>query len=69
MTKSKMKNYNRILTEKQQKFQHCHQVKPAVMNISLVKKYYLLIKQKKTIQGQGRKQEKIPRTLQALNKK
>ena len=33
-----------ILTEKQQKHQHYHQVKLINMDIFLVKKYYLLIK-------------------------
>ena len=44
MIKLKMKNYNTILTEKQQKYQHYHQVKLINMNILQVKKYYHLIK-------------------------
>ena len=39
-----MKNYNMILTEKQQKYQLYHEAKLKNMNISEVKKYYLLIK-------------------------
>ena len=34
-----MKNYNMILVEKQQKCQHCHQVKLINVNILEVKKY------------------------------
>ena len=37
----KMKNYNMILTEKQQKYQIYHHVKWINMNILQVKKYYL----------------------------
>ena len=37
-------NYNTILTEKQQKYQHYHQVKLINMNILQAQKYYLLIK-------------------------
>ena len=44
MIKLKMKNYNMILTEKQQKYQHYHQVKLINMNILQVKKYCHLIK-------------------------
>ena len=40
----KIKEYNMILTEKQQKYQHYHQVKLIDMNILQVKEYYLLIK-------------------------
>ena len=40
------KNYNMILTEKQQKYQHYHPEKSINMNILQVKKYYLLIKEK-----------------------
>ena len=39
------KNYNMILTEKQQKYQHNHQVKLINMNILQVKKCYFLIKE------------------------
>ena len=38
-----MKNFN-ILSGKQQKYQHYHQVKLIDMNILPAKKYYLLIK-------------------------
>ena len=41
-----MKNYNTILTEKQEKYQQYHQVKSINMSILQVKKYYLLIKDK-----------------------
>ena len=37
-----IKNYNMILTEKQQKYQHCHLEKLINMNILKVKKYYLI---------------------------
>ena len=37
-------NYNTILTEEQQKYQHYHQVKLINMNILQAQKYYLLIK-------------------------
>ena len=33
MIKLKMKNYNTILTDKQQKYQHCRQIKVINMNI------------------------------------
>ena len=36
--------YNTILTEKQQKYQHYHQVKLTNMNSLQAKKYYLPIK-------------------------
>ena len=39
-----MKKYNKILTEKQQKYQNFHQVKLISMNILQVKKYLNLIK-------------------------
>ena len=43
-----MKNYNIVLTEKQQKYQHYHQLKLLNMNILRAKKYYhLMIKQAK----------------------
>ena len=42
--KSKMENYNTILTEKQLKYQHYHQVKWTNMNLLKAKKYYHLIK-------------------------
>ena len=38
------KNCNMKLREKQQKYQHYHQVKLIKMNILQMKKYYLLIK-------------------------
>ena len=44
MTRLEMKNYNMILTKKQQKHQHYHKVKLINMNILQVKKYYLMIK-------------------------
>ena len=44
MIKLKMENYNMILTEKQQKLQHYHQVKLINMNILQAKEYYHLIK-------------------------
>ena len=37
--KLKMRNYNMILTEKQQKYQHYHQVKLVNLNTLHVKKY------------------------------
>ena len=42
-----MKNYNMILTEKQQKYQHYHQEKLINMNTLQVKKYHLLIKEER----------------------
>ena len=42
--KIKMKNYNMILTEKQQKYQHYYQVKLINMIIFQAKKYFHLIK-------------------------
>ena len=42
-----MENYNIVLTEKQQKYQHYHLGKFMYMNIFQVKKYYLLIKANK----------------------
>ena len=46
MIRLEMKDYNMILTEKQQKYQHYHQVKVIKVNILQVKKYCLLIKDK-----------------------
>ena len=46
MIRLRMKNCNTILTEKQQKDQHYHQVKLINMNFLQVKKYYHLIKVK-----------------------
>ena len=46
MIRLEMKNYNMILPEKQEKYQHYHQVKLINMNILQVKKNYLLIKVK-----------------------
>ena len=40
-----VENYNIILTEKQQKYQHYHQIKLINMNILQVKKYYVLIEE------------------------
>ena len=45
MVKLEIKNYNTILTEKQQKYQHYHQVKLSV-SILQEKKHYLLIEAK-----------------------
>ena len=44
MIRLEINNYNTILTEKQQKYQHYHQVKLINMNILRAQKYYLLIK-------------------------
>ena len=44
MMRLEMKNYNMMLTEKQQKYQHSHQIKLVNINILQVKKYYLLVK-------------------------
>ena len=44
MIKLMMKNYNKILTEKQQKHHHFLQIKLINMNILQVKKCYHLIK-------------------------
>ena len=44
MIRLEMKSYNKILTEKQQKYQHYHQVKLINMNTLQMKKYYHLIK-------------------------
>ena len=41
-----MKNYNKILTEKLQKYQHHNLEKLINMNILEVKKYYLLVEAK-----------------------
>ena len=43
MIRLEMKNYNRILTEKLQKYQHYHLEKFINMNILQVKKYRFLI--------------------------
>ena len=43
-TRLKMKKYNMILTEKQQKHEHYHQVKFINIIILQAKKYYHLIK-------------------------
>ena len=45
MIRLEIKNYNMILTKKQQKHQHYHKVKLINMNILQVKKYYHLIKE------------------------
>ena len=44
MIRLKMKNYSTRLPEKQQKYQHYHQVKLVNINILQVKKYYHMIK-------------------------
>ena len=44
MIKLRMKNYNTILIEKQQKYQHYHPEKLINMNILQAKKYCHLIK-------------------------
>ena len=44
MIRLEINNYNTILTEKQQKYQHYHQVKLINMNILQAQKYCLLIK-------------------------
>ena len=46
MIRLEINNYNTILTEEQQKYQHYHQVKLINMNILQAQKYYLLIKAK-----------------------
>ena len=46
MIRLKMKNYNMILTEKLQKHQSYYQAKLAGVNIILMKKHCLLIKNK-----------------------
>ena len=46
MIRLEMKNYNMMLTEKQQNYQHYCRVKLINMNILQVKKNYLLIKEK-----------------------
>ena len=46
LIKLEMKNYNVILREKRQKYQHDHLEKFINMNILQVKKYYLLIEDK-----------------------
>ena len=45
MIKVEMKNYNIILTKKQQKYLHYHPKKIINMNNLQLKKYYLLIKE------------------------
>ena len=45
MIRLQIKNYNMILTEKQQKYRRYHQVALTGMNILQVKKYYLLIQE------------------------
>ena len=44
MIRLEMKNYNMILTEKQQKYQHYHQLKLININFLQVKIYCHLIK-------------------------
>ena len=43
MIRLEIKNYNTILTEKQQKYQHYHQVKLINMNILQMKKYQVKV--------------------------
>ena len=43
MIRLEIKNYNKILTEKQQKYQHYHQVKLINMNILQMKKYLVKV--------------------------
>ena len=43
MIRLEIKNYNTILTEKQQKYQHYHQVKLINMNILQMKKYMVKV--------------------------
>ena len=45
MIRLEIKNYNMILTKKQAKYQHYHQVKLINMNNLQVKKYYHMIKE------------------------
>ena len=45
MVKLEMKNCNRILTEKQKKYQHYHLKKLVNLNFSQVIKLYLLFKE------------------------
>ena len=45
MIRLEMKNWNIILIEKQQKYNHYHLEKLINMNILQVKKYWLLIKE------------------------
>ena len=52
MIRLEMKNYNMILTEKLERYQHYYQVELINMNILQVKKYYLLIK--KEVRGQAK---------------
>ena len=47
MIRLEIKNYNTILTEKQQKYQHYHLKKLINMNILQVKKYFFLIKEER----------------------
>ena len=44
MIRLEINKYNMILTEKQQKYHHYHQIKAPNMNILWAKKYCLLIK-------------------------
>ena len=46
MIRLEMKNYDMILTEKQQKYRHYDEIKLININILEVKKYCLLIKGK-----------------------
>ena len=51
----KIKNYNMILLEKQQKYQHYHVGKLKDMKILQVKKYYLLSSLGKALEKQRKK--------------
>ena len=55
----KIKNYNLILLEKQQEYQHYHVGKLEDMKILQVKKYYLLSSLGKTLEKQKKKGLKI----------
>ena len=46
MIRLEMKNYNKILTERQQKYHHYHQGKLINLNILQAKIYYCLIEDK-----------------------
>ena len=55
----KIKNYNMILLEKQQKYQHYHVGKLKDMKVLQVKKYYLLSSLGKALEKQRKKGLKI----------
>ena len=69
MTRLKMKNYNTLLTEKQQKYQHYYQVKlieQAKFTYSPLGKSFE--KQIKAIEDQGIKQAEALKTLSRRHK-